>query len=202
VNQEPKSYGTIQVREGFSVKTNRFFFGSLFALLIVALLGASNIPQGWTWDKTSQWFSVLMKDGGGTKFVAAAPKQYEAGKTYNGVALTVAYLSGGGTLNTIHRGVFIPYRTVDGFWRLRLNLSISFSNATRSTGSVSVAGITCKNIGINQGLTIYNVTNAFAYCTKNTNEIGFYTGTTQGTDAMSFSGDIELEGKPTWADAN
>jgi hypothetical protein len=51
---------------------NRFLFGSLFALLVVALLGASNIPQGWTWNSTLNAFQVLMKGDGETKFVASA----------------------------------------------------------------------------------------------------------------------------------
>lgn len=51
---------------------NRFLLGSLFALLMVALLGASNIVQQWTWNSTLNAFQVLMKDGGGTKFVASA----------------------------------------------------------------------------------------------------------------------------------
>ena len=51
---------------------NRFLLGSLFALLMVALLGASNIPQGWTWNSTLNAFQVLLKDGGGTKMVPTA----------------------------------------------------------------------------------------------------------------------------------
>jgi hypothetical protein len=48
---------------------NSFLFGALFALFIGVLLGASNIPQGWTLNAARTAFSVLTKDGGGTVFV-------------------------------------------------------------------------------------------------------------------------------------
>ena len=64
---------------------NRFLFGALFALLLGVLLGASNIPQGWTWNSTLNAFSVLMKDGGGTKFVPGY-ESYSAPVTFGGGA--------------------------------------------------------------------------------------------------------------------
>lgn len=191
---------------------NRFLLGSLFALLVVALLGASNIPQGWTWDKTSQWFSVLMKDGGGTKFVAAAPKQYYSCSTtrttctYNGVSLTLANGMGGSM--TVEYGFFVPYKTSDGTWRLRYNVSVTISGASNNNYvSIGIPGI--DFLGTNQAQSGYPygklLAGGFQHAATNSGNSLQVSWATSSSDVNSnwlFSGDAAIDAKPTWADAN
>jgi hypothetical protein len=102
---------------------------------------------------------------------------------------------------TTIRAVGVPYQTLDGAWRLRFN--IVGSSASTGTMTTTVAGIIFKNVaGYQQAITGYQnatTTNAVAGCYTNPN-----TGdiTLQYRDAATtnhvFSGDVELESKPSF----
>ena len=68
-------------------------------------------------------------------------KQYFEGTTYNGVPLTVT-----GTNWTTIRGVFVPYKTTDGAWRMRFNVSGSVTSGTRTSYDVTFSGVSFKNV--------------------------------------------------------
>jgi hypothetical protein len=127
-------------------------------------------------------------------------KQYLHGTTYNaGVAPTV---SGTGS-PTIVRAVFIPYQMQDGSWRMRLNIGLTISLASRSSYNVTINGVTFKNIatfeqalwGSSGGSTNYV---ASSYASPNTNTLTAVHAT-GNSGSYFWSGDLELESKPTWA---
>jgi hypothetical protein len=131
-------------------------------------------------------------------------KTYAHGTTYNGGnAPTVTYNSGGGSLSSVTASEFIPYQTQDGTWRLRFNLAVVASSTSRTGYSVALAGVTFKNISGNYqaisagggGSTNYL---SYGYVEPNNNLIGLEhaSGTLTG---YRFSGDVELNSKPTWA---
>lgn len=139
-----------------------------------------------------------MKDGGGTKFVASAPKQYVGCSSGCAVTLT------GSPAFASTRSVFIPYKTIDGAWRLRLNIGGSVSSATLTGITFTITGVTfisaaiqsCSFIGANVS------TPAYAKADSGTNTISIGHGSTAGVTGYWVSCDVELAGKPTWADAN
>lgn len=127
-------------------------------------------------------------------------KQYIHGTTYNGGnAPTVS-----GTGATILRGVFIPYKTQDGTWRLRFNLGLTLSSSTRTTYSFNIAGITTKNLtDYHQAVSVCSppgaATNAYqGWLLQNSNQVDIYHASFT-TAGYLVSGDIELNAKPTWA---
>lgn len=117
-------------------------------------------------------------------------KQYLHGTTYNGGnAPTV------GGVTSVTKGVFIPYQMQDGSWRLKFNI---YCNPGGASATATVNGITfttyqagCAHDPSN------NNTWSFAGCINNTNQISIRSGTSTG--ALSFSGDVEITSKPTWA---
>lgn len=130
----------------------------------------------------------------------APAKQYVSGTAYTNGTPTVSQVSF--TLSVV-RGVLIPYQTSDGAWRLRFNMAATQSSAARSSMDIQISGITFKNV------TNYRppVTFAFGAGTKfyrcganfTSNQIWAYFPSTT-TTWFSWSGDVELNGKPTWAD--
>jgi hypothetical protein len=121
--------------------------------------------------------------------------QYIGGQTYNGVALNVTATNG-----TLVRGVFIPYKTSDGSWRLRFNLNMTFSPAV-SAPTVTIAGVTFKNVSGYAPPVVCNTPGANvqgqAGVSPNSGSIG--SGTASTVSSWGLSGDVELESKPTWA---
>jgi hypothetical protein len=129
-------------------------------------------------------------------------KQYVAGTNYNsGISPTLS-----GTNWTTTRGVFVPYQTQDGTWRLTFNF-----RGTRTTGSsigsytVTVNGVTFKNTSNFLQAFVFGATNLAA-----DSNVGFgYANPNAATLTMAFSsndpssffgsGDVELDSKPTWA---
>lgn len=128
-------------------------------------------------------------------------KQYLHGTTYNGGnAPTVTCAQSGFTVN---RAVFIPYQCQDGSWRLRFNLSATFTAATITSISVSVNGILSKNVSnYFQPISAITVGASAAYQSAyigpSSANLNFFQGS--GTQSgICFSGDVELDAKPTWA---
>jgi hypothetical protein len=130
---------------------------------------------------------------------AIPAKEYVAGTTYNGVALNVTSAQSGWAVT---RGVFVPYKTSDGAWRLRFNIVGSFSAATITGLTVAIAGVVFKN-----------TSSFFQTCAAGTNAAaaasGIVTPNTGNivishasilTNGVFISGDVELDSQPTWAD--
>jgi hypothetical protein len=127
-------------------------------------------------------------------------KQYLHGTTYNGGnAPTVA--SAGAT---IVRGVFIPYLTQGGTWRLRFTFNFTMSTATRTNLSTTINGVTFKNVAnYLQAVTVNSAPgsaqNAYqGFTLPNTSTVEIY-HSSFSTGGYGVSGDVELESKPTWA---
>ncbi|MCG8685254.1 MAG: hypothetical protein MI892_10290, partial [Desulfobacterales bacterium] len=103
-----------------------------------------------------------------------------------------------GTGWTTTRAVAIPYQTVDGAWRMKFNVGGTVSSAVTDL-SLNLSGTVFK-IGQEQAITGFTT---LAYYMQSRVEAGTgimhgRTGTARST--WSFSGDVELESKPTWAD--
>ena len=126
-------------------------------------------------------------------------KQYVGGNTYNAVALTVT-----GTNWTTTRAVFIPYRTFqtslggDEAFRLRLNITGDVSVGVTSM-DLTISGITFKNVANSfQSLSAQSATSIRGFTIPNSGNIS---GKSTATETRwGFSGDIELDSKPTWMD--
>lgn len=100
----------------------------------------------------------------------------------------------------VKRGVFVPYQTVDGAWRLRFNMG--FTMTPTQTGDFTITGIVTKNIsGFIQGVAVAGSadnTNGRASISENNNTFGV--GFENSSTHVRCSGDIELDSKPDWAD--
>ncbi len=119
--------------------------------------------------------------------------QYEEGTTYNGVALNIT-----GTNWTTDFGMFLPYQTNSGSWRLRFNFSGLLSTPASSV-ILSIAGITFLNATYPQAVTVIGTTGNWSsgYADNNNDDIRVYLGVS--ADVIRVSGDIALDTKPTWA---
>ena len=128
-------------------------------------------------------------------------KQYLHGTTYNsGIAPTVTSAQAG---FSVVRAVFVPYQMQDGAWRLRFNLVATFTSASISTITVSVNGITNKNVvNFSQAIsTMFQGNNNIGRGFANENTSSFRADLPSAITAagLNFSGDVELNSKPTWA---
>ena len=128
-------------------------------------------------------------------------KQYLHGTTYNGGnAPTLTCAQAGFSVN---RAVFVPYQCQDGSWRVKFNVSTSFTPATITGAGITVNGLIGKNIsGFYQSISCVPFSGSAAvyqaYIAPNTSTLtGSFASSSQG--GILFSGDVELESKPTWA---
>lgn len=124
-------------------------------------------------------------------------KQYLHGTSYNsGSAPTV---SSGAAGFTVIRGVFVPYQTQDGTWRLRFNIAATWTSNASIT--ISINAVTFKNVSnfYQTASGTPNTTGAYVYCvaSPNTGDIAYVSGAAQAGGALG--GDVELNSKPTWA---
>lgn len=120
-------------------------------------------------------------------------------KQYDNTTVTVTP----STAATLSRAVFVPYQTVDGAWRMRFNLDYTLTVATTANTNFAITGVTFKT-GYSQ---------AVALAEGSTN-VEFHGFTASGANTVSVinensaltynrvmaSGDVELDGKPSWAD--
>ena len=128
------------------------------------------------------WFIV-------SENVTAARKQY---------ALTVT-----GTGWTTVRAVGIPYRTLDGAWRVRFNISGSVISGVRVGYTVSIGGVVFKATSLNDqplsGWVNGSFTNMDVYAAQGTDDI-VLNHTSGTTTKYNWSGDVECDSKPTFVE--
>lgn len=128
-------------------------------------------------------------------------KQYLHGTAYNGgFSPNLSLFSGSGTLSII-RGLFIPYQMQDGTWRLRFNVN-NTTSLSNTTITIAINGVTFKNISsYQQAISVMGGTTspftANGSVGANTNYMTCFS--TSGQTEFRWSGDVELESKPTWA---
>lgn len=102
---------------------------------------------------------------------------------------------------TTTRAVGVAYSDQNGVWRFNFNICGGFSMATRASGIVSVAGLTFKTGVTAQAITAITVGGVLgmrSYVDGGTSNITCSHGSAS-TDAYFFSGDVEIDGKPSWA---
>lgn len=163
-----------------------------------------------TWDATnSQWCvqstGFLYGPAATTTLagVVKAQKQYVVGTAYTNGTPTVTCGQGG---FAVTRGVLVPYQTVDGAWRLRFNVTVTWTSASVSGLAATLSGVTFKNIA-----NFYQAVNGTplsstnqeiwqCYVSANTGTISAIWPSANTTTGMMLSGDVELDSKPTWAD--
>ncbi len=106
-------------------------------------------------------------------------------------------VKGSGDWTTI-KAVGVPYRTVNGVWRLIFNLD---GSGLLQTTTISISGIVFK-IGYNQEVGYSSgasgTTQGKHYAADGTNSIQIYLSTQEWRHFIS--GDVELNSKPTWVD--
>ena len=160
--------------------------------------GAQTFAGAKTFQNGLVFASSSLSDAQAT---AMGLKQYLHGTTYNGgIAPTVTCAQSG---FAVTRALFIPYQVNDGSWRLKFNVATTFTSATLSTLSVAVNGVTSKNItGFTQ--VIQAVFGNYSGPVRGTiapNNGNLSIDVTSGvsTTGALYSGDVELESKPTWA---
>lgn len=130
-------------------------------------------------------------------------KQYYAGTNYAaGISPTV---TNNKTSPATTRAVFVPYQMQDGAWRLKFNISTTFTSATVTQVIITINGVLFKNVsnayqpvaGMLVAGGIGNITQCYA--DPNTaNIVVTYTSSTTATMVCA-SGDCELNAKPSWA---
>jgi hypothetical protein len=101
----------------------------------------------------------------------------------------------------IHRAVAVPYQTSDGAWRFRFNFRTSSDAYTAHTYTVS--GIMFKNVSnYYPAITVMGVGSS-PYLASGQAYPGAATlllYCASSSSSLLFSGDVELNAKPTWAD--
>ncbi len=129
-------------------------------------------------------------------------KSYSHGTTYNGGnAPTVTLASGGGSLNSVGRSMFVPYQLADGSWRLKFNLCVSVSSLTRTNCQFAINGLTFNSTGSAYQAIAVNDTSLnglSGYCSPGTGTL-VAVHQSLNTSFYGLSGDVELQSKPTWA---
>lgn len=155
---------------------------------------ASGLPS---WAAAGVFTPTTLTDAQAT---ALGYKTYSSGTTYNGgLAPTITLSAGGGTLTSVSYSYFIPYQVQDATWRMRFNLTISVSSTARSSATITINGVTFLNSayssvsGYNSAVQV----NAAAVLTNSSN-VYMEHGTTL-TTSYGWSGDVQLNAKPTWA---
>lgn len=121
---------------------------------------------------------------------------YVGGTTYNSVSLAV---TGTNSFSNVY-SEFGPYQVADGTWRLWFNISGTHSNATGVV--ITIAGVTFYNAAASGDQAVGTWGNsttvgARAICNRNAGTISCDFGSTNS--AVSVSGDVKLNSKPTWA---
>lgn len=157
-------------------------------------LESANAPTNPATSASTDLINKTYMDAG------APPKQYVSGTAYaNGTPLVTPVA----IPFTLTRAVLIPYQTSDGAWRLKFNIGASISSSSRSSVDLDISGIAFKTPGNNTIATsfAYGAGTKFYYSIANSisDRIMSYFPTTT-TTWFSWSGDVELNGKPTWAD--
>jgi hypothetical protein len=155
------------------------------------------------WQSTWYWRVRKAKAGAAVGFGMANSNESGLIKPRKGqTALTVTSSAAG--WSTI-RAVGIYYQDQDGNHRLKFNLAGSFTSKTFTSDSVTISGVTFKNVAsffqpvsaMTTGSTPGSVQQAYA--NPNSSNINLLTSSGTSISGMQFSGDVELESKPSWA---
>lgn len=99
------------------------------------------------------------------------------------------------------RAIGVPYKTKDGVWRLRFNISTTFTLASVSGGTISISGVVFKTTSNGQevgGTAGGSLAVSACLAGPGSGNITI-THATGNANAWVFSGDVELDSKPTWA---
>ena len=108
-----------------------------------------------------------------------------------------------GTGWTTTRAVGLAYKDFDGNWRLKFNICGTVSSSTRTTYSVQISGITTKNVSSYfQAITGDALSSSATHSSSSMSANGNTCSVTHAsatTTTYAFSGDVELDSKPTWA---
>lgn len=140
---------------------------------------------------------------------AMGTKQYIAGTSYQNGTPAVTSDSGlaGFSQTTNARTVLVPYQMMDGTWRMRFNVVVAFNSATVTDETFSISGVSFKTIsgaGSNPPISAGNSQGSLiktAFVENNGDGVrAILNASTASVTAFSFSGDVELNSKPTWAD--
>ena len=176
----PPSGDTIDGITYANIVTNYYSLISTIYQQYASIIVQSN-GTGWT---------ILQKT---TKYGRDGAQQYLGGSTYNNVALNIT-----ATSCALVRGVFIPYQTWDGTWRLIFNISMTGSSV--SGAAITIAGVAFKNVA-----NYYQAVSGFGYNAANNQAYisGLGSNTVQiscnaTASPMTVSGEVELDSKPTW----
>lgn len=118
------------------------------------------------------------------------------GKQYDESTVTFSSTPTGWTLT---RAVFVPYKTTNDVWRLKFNI---YATVTGFTGSITttIDGVTFKT-GVSQSFVYEPLLGGkvgLGWTTGGGGTIRFNSEATS-TNIIA-SGDVELDGKPTWAE--
>ncbi len=106
-----------------------------------------------------------------------------------------------GTNWTTTRAVGVVYKCASGQYRLRFNIRGTVSSASRTTYQIILDGVTFKNItNFIQPIIAYPdaLVSLQSYCNYGNGNITINHSSATTTNYM-FSGDVELESKPSWA---
>ena len=106
------------------------------------------------------------------------------------------------SVGTVTRAVFCPYQTQDGSWRMKFNIRLDGATSTAAAGhQVQITGITFKNVtNFNQSISGYTNTQwSDIVVVANTSALNVGHSSSVAPTQYGFSGDVELNGKPTWA---
>jgi len=170
---------------------------------IMYAAGASSPITGFSWDNVRKVIRFMTSDGQEIQ-VPEAPKQYvftSGGASGNCTVSTNALLmcSSAGGFSFV-RGVAVPYKTVDGAWRLRLNAAYSITSASSST--LYIAGIAYKNVSgfIQPAAVAVDATTATRSYVNTVGSNQITTDTATAATSIRLSGEFELDSKPVWAD--
>jgi len=131
-------------------------------------------------------------------------KVYQHGTSYNsGVAPNITMTGGGGTLSSVVRSAFVPYMVQDGTWRLSISFVVTVSSTARTAATFAINAVTFKNTSSwNQPLWAQNydgsVGTLYAFAATNTSNVQVNHASAT-TTAYGFTGDVELNSKPSWA---
>lgn len=158
--------------------------------------------QDYKWLETNEGptLPAAMTDSQAT---ALGLKVYSHGGTYNGgLAPTITLNSGGGTLDSVQIGDFVPYQVQSGGWRMRFNVEVVLSSLTRTLAYLSVVGIVGPaSTGTGQIIAaapFNGVAAAAGYFEASGSRllVNYPSGTTTN---HGYSGDVKIASKPTWA---
>jgi hypothetical protein len=113
-------------------------------------------------------------------------------------------VTGSPAILTTERAIAIPYKTIDGSWRVLFSVAVTVASGTRTSFTLTISGFLTKNVaGWNQS--VYGSSNsASALMSQQISGVNTNTFTITHASATTanyrIAGDVELNAKPDWAD--